>query len=114
MVKMPTLKRPDANTYRGWGFVLVAGALLGVVALFDRGSVDPLRADGTSGCQLEVTAEVLNVRTGPALETATVEVLQQGAVVDGTAVVTDGYRQLEDGRWVADEYVTPTSGSDCS
>ena len=42
-----------------------------------------------------------------------VEVLSEGSVVDGTQTVTDGFRELEGGRWAADQYLTPLPDTNC-
>jgi hypothetical protein len=105
-------KFPRVDT-RGWAFVVVLGALLTVLALVDRGSVDEAIADGSTGCQLEVTTDQLNVRAGPAAEAELVGTVTRGQVLDGTTTVTDGFRELEDGRFVADEFLTPVPGTDC-
>jgi hypothetical protein len=54
------------------------------------------------------------VRTGPSQEAALVETLARGARVDGTRVVTDGFRELEEGRWAADQFLTPLPGTNCA
>jgi hypothetical protein len=45
------------------------------------------------------------VRSGPSTDADQVEVLSEGAVVDGTRVVTDGFRELEGDRWAADQFL---------
>ena len=108
-----TIKKPDASTYSGWAFVLVVGALLALVALIDRGGLDELR-DGATGCQLEVSADELDVRSGPSRDAPLVEVLTKGKRVDGTRVVTDGFRELGSGRWAANQSLTPLVGTNCA
>lgn len=105
------IKRPDAALYRSWTFVVVLGVVLAVLALIDRG--DPAAADGSTGCQLEVTTDELNVRAGPAEQAELLGTLAAGTLVDGTPTVTDGFRELEDGRFVSDIYLTPVPGTDC-
>jgi hypothetical protein len=105
-------KFPRVDT-RSWAFVIVLGALLTVLALLDRGSLDEARADGSTGCQLEVTTDQLNVRAGPAAVAEQVGTVQRGQLLDGTTTVVDGFRELEDGRYVADEFLTPVPGTDC-
>jgi hypothetical protein len=39
--------------------------------------------------------------------------VQRGQLLDGTTTVVDGFRELEDGRYVADEFLTPVPGTDC-
>jgi hypothetical protein len=105
-----TLKRPS---YRGWTFVLILGVVLAAVALVERGGIDVAAADGSTGCQLEVTTDRLNVRAGPAQESELIGELARGALLDGTRNVTDGFRELEDGSFVADQFLTPVPGTDC-
>ncbi len=110
-----TVPKIEASTFKGWAFVLVAGVALTVIALLDRGGLNEVGvADGSTGCQLEVTADELNVRTGPSPGAALVETLPRGAQIDGTRVVTDGFRQLEEGRWAADQFLTPLPGTNCA
>lgn len=105
----------EASTFKGWAFVIVAGVVLAGLAILDRGGLGEVSsADGSTGCQLQVVAEQLNVRTGPSSAAALVETLPQGSTVDGTRVVTDGFRQLEEGRWAADQYLSPLPGSNCT
>ena len=105
-------RMPGVDT-KGWAFVVVLGALLAVVALLDRGGLEVSQADGSTGCQLEVTTDELNVRAGPSAESELFGTLPRGQVLDGTTTVTDGFRELEDGRWVADQFLTPVPGTDC-
>ncbi len=98
---------------KSWAFVVILGALLTVLALLDRGSLQEARADGSTGCQLEVTTDQLNLRAGPAAEAELVGTVTRGQLLDGTTSVVDGFRELEDGRYVADEFLTPVPGTDC-
>lgn len=112
-----TVPKMESSTFRGWGFVLVAGVLLAFVAVVDRGGLGHdvrSTADGSTGCQLEVTAEELNLRAGPSRETELLDTLTRGDEVDGTPVVTGGYRELEGGRWAMEVFLTPLPGTDCS
>lgn len=106
-------KRLPGVETKGWAFVVLLGLLLAGIALLDRGSLDTARADGSTGCRLEVTTDQLNVRGGPAAETELVGTFPRGQLLDGTTTVTDGFRELEDGRFVADQFLTPVPGSDC-
>lgn len=103
---------PGVHT-RGWAFVVVLGALLTIVAMLDRGSLDNVPSDGSTGCRLEVTADQLNVRAGPVADSELLGTVTRSQVLDGTTTVTDGFRELEDGRYVADEFLTPVPGTDC-
>ena len=110
-----TVPKLEASSFKGWTFVLIAGVVLALLAILDRGGLNAITvADGSTGCQLEVTTDQLNVRSGPSPGAVLVETLPRGAHVDGTRVVTDGFRQLEEGRWAADQFLNPLPGTNCA
>ena len=120
MAKKPklTLRGAAKHSLRGWGAVLAGGILLTALALLDappdRGTASTTAgADGSTGCQLQVTAAELRVRSGPRINTDPLETLAQGTVVDGTTEVTDGFRRLEGDRWAANEFLVPVAGTAC-
>ena len=117
MVKLNIIKitRPDASTFRGWAFVLIAGVVLAALAVIDGGGLNDLRSMiGTpTGCRMVVAAEELNVRTEPSTGSGLVETLTRGATVDATRVVTDGFRELGNGRWAANQFLTPLPETTC-
>ena len=108
---------------KGWGAVITGGILLTVLALVDEprggtattaaGTSATSTADGSTGCQLQVTAPEVQVRSGPSINTDPVEKLTQGTVVDGLPEVTDGFRHLKGNRWVANEFLVPVAGTSC-
>jgi uncharacterized protein YgiM (DUF1202 family) len=106
----------ESSSFKGWAFVLIAGTVLALVAILDRGGLREISsiADGSTGCQLEVAADELNIRSGPSQEASLVETLRRGDRVDATRVVTDGFRELEDGRWASDQFLTPLPGTNCA
>ncbi|MFC4947063.1 hypothetical protein [Pseudonocardia sp. GCM10023141] len=110
------LKKPTASTFRGWAFVLIAGTVLAVIAVIDRGGLTELRsaATGSTGCVLEVAVAELNVRSGPDQDAGVVQKLVKGDRVDGLKVISGGFRQLAGGQWAFDQYLTPVTGSTCS
>jgi hypothetical protein len=114
-IKIPKLK---GSSFRGWTFVLIAGVVLTVLALIDRGGAADLLpnrgADGSTGCILEVTTQELNVRSGPSQTAELLGSMHQGDRVDGTAVVTDGFRELEGSRWASNQFLTPVPGTNCN
>lgn len=111
-----SLRRPWR--VRGWGLVFLAGIVLTILAMIDAPADNSTStvptADNSTGCQLRVSAAELRVRAGPSTDAAQVEVLSEGAVVDGTRVVTDGFRELEGNRWAADQFLTPMPNTNCS
>lgn len=105
--RLITIKKPTSDTYKGWGFVLIGGLVLAVGALLDRGSDEV-------GCRFEVTADAVNIRVEANQGADAVgDPLGRGDEVEGTATVVDGFRQLEDGRWAFDQYLTPVPGAEC-
>ena len=107
-----TLKGATKYSFKGWGAVLSGGLLLTVLALADAPD-DPYSSDGSTGCQLQVTALQLQVRSAPVAGSDTLETLQKDTIVDGTTEVTAGYRRLEGDRWAADEFLAPVAGTTC-
>ena len=120
-VSVPKL---EGKFFSGWAFVLVTGLLLALYAIIDGGgladstSYTPAApvagSDGSTGCQLEVTTDRINVRAGPSQDTEQLRVLTRGELVDGTRVVVNLYRQLEDGTWATSEFLAPVPGSNCT
>ena len=117
----------ESSTFKGWTFVLVAGVALAILALLDAGrSIVPqdsggvgqvgavAAADGSTGCVVEISTEELNVRASPSQNAELLGAMRQGDRVDATTIVTDGFRQLEDGRWASNQYLTPLPGTNCS
>jgi hypothetical protein len=109
------------RNFHGWGWVLVAGIVLTAISLLD-GSVAPSvagTATSTSqpaavACQLRVSAAELRVRSGPSTDSAQVQTLSEGVVVDGTPTVTNGFRELSGNRWAANQFLTPVPGTNCT
>jgi|tagenome__1003787_1003787.scaffolds.fasta_scaffold19801001_2 hypothetical protein len=114
-IKIPKLK---GSSFRGWTFVLVAGVVLTVLALLDRGGAADLipgrsTADGSTGCIMQVMTDELNVRSGPSQTADLKGTLHLGDRVDATTVVTDGFRQLEGDQWASNQFLTPAAGTNC-
>lgn len=89
------------------GAVVVAGVL---VLNWER---DEDAQGSTQGCEMEVTADVLNVREAPGTQHEVMDRLTEGTVVEVGDATENGFRQLADGRWVSAEYLSEAGGSDC-
>lgn len=121
------IKRPTGDTFKGWTFVLVAGLVLTVIAVFDSGRFAPVPvvppADGSTGCQFRVVvpadvsgARTLNVRAAPDINAPIKGTLRHGVVVDTIGKPTNGFRALEGGggnNWASADHLTLVSGTDC-
>jgi hypothetical protein len=106
------IKAPKSINVREWTWVIVIGGILTIISLISQGGLT-LTPD-TTGCRVAVAVDVLNERSGPVVTAPVVGTLTRGQVVPASKTVTASYRQLGDGRWVADLNVTPTAGSVCS
>ncbi|HZS19881.1 MAG TPA: SH3 domain-containing protein [Pseudonocardiaceae bacterium] len=67
----------------------------------------------TQPCTVMVTADALNARSSPDGNAPVVDTYHRGEVVSADRTITNGFRQLAPGRWVAAEFVDPTPGSNC-
>jgi uncharacterized protein YgiM (DUF1202 family) len=115
----PTPAQPTANSpLRRWRWALVAIAIVALAFISGRGGAqletnDPDGGERDTGrCTVTVAADVLNVRAGPGTQHATVDRLSRGTVVDAQQETSEGFRKLAEGRWVASEFVRPSSGCD--
>jgi hypothetical protein len=100
--------------FRSWPFVIVIGLLLTLLSLIDRGGVDAVSSAVTgTTCSFTVTGDDVNVRPDATATSEPVQKLNKGTTITATKTVTNGFRQLADGRWVLDGYLTPVPGSTC-
>ncbi|MEU0883971.1 SH3 domain-containing protein [Lentzea sp. NPDC005914] len=75
----------------------------------------PMGSDkGSQICKITVTADILNVRSGPGDMQPIVSTMQRDAVTDAQGRVENGYRMLSDRRWVSSQFVALTSDSNCT
>ena len=100
--------------FRSWPLVIVVGLLLALLSIIDRGVLGAVRSavDGVT-CGFTVNADDVNVRAQAGASSGAVSKLTRGQSVVGTKTVTNGFRQLDDGTWVLDGYLTPVPGNTC-
>ena len=93
--------------------LVVVGALVVVAILFfiQNSKNGNAQSGGSGACQVQVTADVLNVRSGPGGQDKVVGKLTTGAVKQATTTVRNGYRELVKGQWASDQFLKPVSGS---
>ncbi|MGH3816057.1 MAG: SH3 domain-containing protein [Pseudonocardiaceae bacterium] len=93
-----------------WRWIVGAAVVLAVIVL---STGQERETDGSRPCTMRVT-DALNVRSGPGSSDPVVDTLAEGEVVSADPTIRNGYRQLGPGRWAAQQYLEPTSGSNCS
>lgn len=91
--------------------LLVVVAFMLIVQNNKKGSAQPGNGGSTAGCQVQVTADVLNVRSGPDDTATVVGKLSTGAVTAAQNTVQNGYRELSNGRWASSQFLKTVSGS---
>jgi competence protein ComGC len=93
------------------GLVVVVALML-VVQNNKKGSAQPgSGGSSTAGCQVQVTADVLNIRSGPDDTATVVGKLTTGAVTAAQATVQNGYRELSNGHWASSQFLKTVTGS---
>jgi hypothetical protein len=103
---------------------VIGGALVVAVLLLisehssqsTSGGSDTGSTSGTTSarpCTVKVTADVLNARSRPDGNAPVVDTYRKGEVVSADRITRNGFRQLQPDRWVAQEFLEPTAGSDC-
>ncbi|MBB5154893.1 SH3 domain-containing protein [Saccharopolyspora phatthalungensis] len=92
--------------------LLLGAGAIGAIYLIGAGQ--PGSSPGeTKPCIFRVTADILNVRSGPSFGAGRVDSLDHGAQVIGTPYVVGGFRDLGNARWAAAEFLAPAPGSIC-
>jgi hypothetical protein len=98
----------------------VAVALLaGVGILYVQGN-DQRQQEGntsneaTAACRVASTGDGVRVRSAPIVDPANVvDELATGEESNATTVIQNGFRKLDEGRWVSVDYIKPLNGSKC-
>ncbi len=90
------------------GVLGVAGVLY---AVNGGNPMDSAKADEI--CRITVTADVLNVRSGPGDMQPIVSTMPRDAVTEAQPRVENGYRMLGERRWVSEQFIALTSDSTC-
>ena len=93
--------------------VVVVGAL---VLNAERDSIrrdSAQRDEPPPRCEMSVTADVLNVRSGPDAGTPVIDQLGAGEVAEADGTIRNGFRQMSEDGWASAQFLTQTPGSDC-
>jgi hypothetical protein len=92
--------------------LVIIGIVVVVVILYvvqNNKKVNATSGSG-SGCQVQVTADVLNVRSGPAQTDKVVRTLATGAIIAATSTKQNNYRELAANQWADNQFLKPVSG----
>lgn len=96
--------------------LIIVAVLAGVAYVYALGS-DQRSSNAETGappaCRVTVTADILNVRAGPGMDAEIVGKLKQNTETDAQPLVRNGFRELAEGRWAADEFLEPVDGARC-
>nr|WP_143219321.1 SH3 domain-containing protein [Actinokineospora bangkokensis] len=99
------------------GALYIGGGVIAVVVLYSSTQTPPGSADtadaSSTACRVEVTADVLNVRSAPDAAAEVVGKFKQGAESDADKLVQNGFRKLGEGKWASAEFLKPLQGRDC-
>lgn len=94
--------------------LIVVGVLGAAGVMWVTNGGKPMGSEkAASQCRVSVTADILNVRSGPADTQPIVATMPRDSVVPAERRVENGFRLLGDGRWVNNDFVAPTSDSNC-
>jgi hypothetical protein len=111
----PTPTTSKLGSQLRWALVAVAIVALAVISGRQPDSSEPDNGNTVSdadSCTVTVVADVLNVRAGPGTEHATVDRLARDTVVDAERETVGAFRKLDEGRWVASDFVRTSNGCD--
>lgn len=95
----------------------VVGLLIIVTAIFiaqggKKGTAQPgTSAPSGATCQVQVTANQLNIRSSPVASAPVVGTLNTGDVQPATATQQNGYRELAAGKWASAQFLKVVTGS---
>ncbi len=92
--------------------LLIGGGVALIVVIYLSGQDKESSATGSTGCQVVVTADVLNARDVPGGQKIVGKYVKD-AKVDALPVVENGFRKIAEGKWVSAQYATPVEGSQC-
>lgn len=93
--------------------MIVMGVLAAAGVMYVANNLKTAEPSAPAECRITVIADVLNVRSGPADTQPIVSTMPRDAVIRAERTVENGYRMLDVGKWVHEEFVTPTSDSNC-
>jgi hypothetical protein len=93
--------------------VVVLVAILVVIQNSKKPANQTTQTTSSTGnsCQVQVTANVLNVRAAPNGTAKIVATLTNGAVKSATSTVQNNFRELAPNQWAAAQFLKTVSGS---
>lgn len=92
--------------------LIIGGVAALIVVFYLSGQDKESSATSSTGCQVVVTADVLNARDVPGGQKIVGKYIKD-AKIDAQPVVENGFRKITDGKWVSAQYAPPVEGSKC-
>lgn len=97
--------------------IMIIAAVLAGVGLIYLVGLSKQASEGATGapagCEVTVTADVLNVRSAPDPNAQVVGKFNQNARTTAQAMVQNGFRKLADNKWAATNFLEPVDGANC-
>ncbi|MBE1581694.1 SH3 domain-containing protein [Amycolatopsis sp. TRM77291] len=92
--------------------LFVGGGLALIVVVAISGQDRESSASSPTGCQVVVTADVLNARDAPGGQKIVGKYVKD-TKIDAQPVVENGFRKIAEGKWVSVEFAPPVEGAKC-
>ncbi|GAA5170831.1 MULTISPECIES: hypothetical protein [Amycolatopsis] len=96
--------------------LMIVAVLVGIGLIYVMGAdkrASEGATGGSGGCQVTVTADVLNVRAAPDVHADIVAKFNHDAKTGAEPVVQNGFRKLAENKWAKTEYLQPVAGTNC-
>lgn len=97
--------------------LIIAAVLVGIGIIYvmgvDKRASEGATGGGSTGCEVTVTADVLNVRAAPDINAEIVGKFNQNAQTGAEPVVQDGFRKLAENKWAKTDFLQPVDATKC-
>jgi hypothetical protein len=91
-------------------FIIGVVVVLVILVVVQNNKNSTTQQGAKNGCQVQVTADVLNVRSGPNSGDKVVKKVATGAIIAATSTVQNGFRELPGKQWASTQFLKPVSG----
>jgi hypothetical protein len=91
----------------------IVGAIIAVIVIYALNTNKQASGASATGCEVTVTADVLNAREAADGNAKIVGKYLRDARFDAVPGVQNGFRKVADDKWVAAAFTEPVAGSTC-